>query len=153
MDLKFKPLIDNLHAKYEQLIAMSPVTVETTLADTPEGGVYLFSEHGKHLYAGRTKRSIRARLRDHVGPSNDCPFAWRLAREATGNVKATYQSVGSRKALLAQPDFKAAYEQAKKQIRKMEVRYVGESYPLRQALFEIYVAVVTEEKYNDFDTH
>jgi len=35
----------------------------------------------------------------------------------------------------------------------MEVRYVGESDPLKQALLEIYVAVVTKAKFNDFDTH
>ena len=35
----------------------------------------------------------------------------------------------------------------------MNVRYVHEKDPVRQALLEIYVAVATEAKYNDFDTH
>jgi hypothetical protein len=35
----------------------------------------------------------------------------------------------------------------------MHVQYVHEPDPLRQALLEIYVAVVTGAKYNDFDTH
>ena len=35
----------------------------------------------------------------------------------------------------------------------MHVRYVHEPEPLRQALLEIYVAVVAEAKYNKFDTH
>ena len=38
-------------------------------------------------------------------------------------------------------------------LRKMDVRFVGESDPVKQALLEIYVAVVSGAKYNDFDTH
>ncbi len=43
--------------------------------------------------------------------------------------------------------------QAKIDIRATEVRYVGEDRPTHQALLEIYVATVTEAKYNDFDNH
>ena len=35
----------------------------------------------------------------------------------------------------------------------MEVQYVGEPEPLKQALLEIYVAVATKAKYIDFNTH
>jgi hypothetical protein len=35
----------------------------------------------------------------------------------------------------------------------MKVRYVQEDDPLRQALLEIYVAIATKAKRNDFDTH
>ena len=35
----------------------------------------------------------------------------------------------------------------------MQVRYVHEPEPLQQTLLEIYVAVVTGARYNDFDTH
>ena len=35
----------------------------------------------------------------------------------------------------------------------MQVRYVEEIDPLRQALLEIYVAVVLKTPYNDFNTH
>ena len=153
MDNRFKELIDNLHAKFEALSRMEPVTVDTVPADTPKGGIYLFSEGYHHLYAGRTKRSIRDRLKDHVSTAEDCPFAWHLAREATGKKVASYKSEGSRKHLLSQPSFKKAYEDAKLRIRKMRVRYVGEPDPLRQALLEIYVAVVTKSRFNDFDTH
>jgi hypothetical protein len=114
--------------------------------------VYLFSDGRKHLYAGRTKRKIAVRIRNHFSAAPDCPFAWLLAREAT-NRKAAYTREGSRKALLADPTFKAKYEAAKKRIRKMNVRFVHEPDPVRQALLESYVAVVTRAKYNDFDTH
>lgn len=153
MDSRFSRLTESLHAKAEALRSMDPVTVDSIPTDTPTGGVYLFSSHGRHLYVGRTKRKIRERIKDHVSTADDCPFAWRLAREATNNKVATYRSKGSRKDLLSQPSFKRAYEKAKNQIRQMEVRYVGEPDPLRQALLEIYVAVVTEAEHNDFDTH
>lgn len=153
MDRRFKHLIENLDGKFKALSAMEPVTVDSAPVHAPRGGVYLFSEGARHLYAGRTKRNIRDRLRDHVSTADDCPFAWHLAREATGNKVASYKSEGSRKHLLGQPHFKRAYEDAKQRIRRMHVRYVGESDPLRQALLEIYVAVVAEAKFNDFDTH
>ena len=153
MDAKFNKLIEDLHSKYETLISMRPFTIGTVPSDCPVGGVYLFSENGIHLYTGRTKRNIRERLKYHVSKANDCPFAWHLARVQTGKTEASYKIKGSRKDLLTQDDFKQAYEQAKARIRQMEVRYIGESDPVKQALLEIYVAVVSDAKYNDFDTH
>ncbi len=153
MDKNFKSIVEGLHNKYEALMTMSPVTVDTTPNNCPVGGIYLFSENGEHLYAGRTKRKIKTRLNGHVGTAPDSPFAWHLAREATGHTKATYQEQGSRKHLLSLPYFVTEYQKAKDRIRKMEVRYVEEPDPLKQALLEIYVAVVSGAKYNDFDTH
>jgi len=153
MNPQFADLIEGLHSKYESLMAMIPITVDTAPNDTPKGGIYLFSSAGSHLYVGRTKRSIRDRLKDHVSTADDCPFAWHLAREATGNMVASYKSHGSRKHLLSQSGFRDAYDKAKQEIREMQVRYVGEPDPLKQALLEIYVAVATEAKHNDFDTH
>jgi hypothetical protein len=153
MNDKFKDLISQLHTKFEILMAMPPVTVDTVPKDTPTGGVYLFSVGNDHLYVGRTKRSIRHRLKDHVSTADDCPFAWRLARETTKQLKASYRREGSRADLLSRHEFKCAYDDAKARIRCMDVRYVGEGNPLRQALLEIYVAVATDAKHNDFDTH
>jgi len=153
MDNKFTTIIDGLHKKYQELISMPPVTIDTIPSDCPVGGVYLFSEQGKHLYAGRTKCSIKIRLKGHVSKANDCPFAWHLAREKTGIKKATYKTEGSRNHLLSQSSFVQAYEDSKRRIRTMDVRYVGEANPLKQALLEIYVAVVSGAQFNDFDTH
>jgi len=153
MNPQFAALIESLNLKFELLMSMVPVTVDTARKDTPKGGIYLFSSAGSHLYVGRTKRSIRDRLKDHVSTADDCPFAWHLARDATNNTVASYKSEGPRKHLLSQSIFRKAYESAKQDIRKMEVRYVGEPEPLKQALLEIYVAVATETKHNDFDTH
>lgn len=71
----------------------------------------------------------------------------------TGRLHPKYAVNDSRRALGADPEFKTAFEQAKKRVRRMELRYVEESDPLRQTLLEIYVAVVLKTPYNDFDTH
>lgn len=152
MNDKFRDLIDTLHGKCEALLAMRPVTASDIPRDTPVGGVYLFSDGPTHLYVGRTKRRIAVRVRNHFSTAPDCPFAWLLAREATGR-RASYKKDGSRTALLVDPGFKAEYERAKNRIREMNVRYVHEPDPTRQALLEIYVAVATGTRYNDFDTH
>ena len=152
MNERFRNLVDALHGKYEALLTMGPIVAREIPTDTPVGGVYLFSEGSIHLYAGRTKRPIAVRIRNHCSTAPDCPFAWLLAREATGR-KATYTRDGSRKMLLADAAFKAAYQAAKDRIRGMGVRYVHEPDPTSQALLEIYVAVATGARYNDFDTH
>lgn len=71
----------------------------------------------------------------------------------TGNLQPGYTAKSSRAALAADPEFAKAFAQAKNRIRQMELRFVEETDPLRQALLEIYVAVVLATPYNDFDTH
>jgi len=152
MNKIFQKLIEGLESRCQALLTMVPVMAEDIPRDTPVGGVYLFSEGSTHLYAGRTKRRIAVRVRNHFSTATDCPFAWLLARETTGRL-ATYKAEGSRKSLLADPVFKAEYERAKNRIRQMNVRYVHEADPVRQALLEIYVAIAAQAKYNDLDTH
>jgi hypothetical protein len=62
MDEKFRILVEGLSQKYNDLISMEPVTIDTSPRDTPKGGVYLFYENEIPMYAGRTKRKIRKRL-------------------------------------------------------------------------------------------
>ena len=149
---RFRDLVVGLERQCQKLLAMRPVVAEDVPNDTPVGGVYLFSEGSRHLYAGRTKRRLAVRIRNHFSTARDCPFAWLLAREATGQMP-TYTRKGSRRSLLADPAFEAEYESAKRRIHRMSARYVSEPHPVRQALLEIYVAVETGAKCNDFDTH
>jgi hypothetical protein len=51
-----------------------------------------------------------------------------------------------------QPDFLAAFSEAKARVRAMDFRFVEQRDQTRQALLEIYAAVVLETKYNDFAT-
>jgi len=99
---------------------------------------------------------FRQRLRQHSIPAaqhNQAVFAFKLAREATGRTDATYSKKGSRAELQKDPQFAEAFTQAKARVRNMELRFVEETDPLRQALLEIYVAVALGTPYNDFETH
>ncbi len=154
MNHVFASLLRDLPAKLEQLLASSPVRLsDSYLRSQDKSGVYLFTENERHLYVGRTKRSILTRVRNHVSTAKDCPFAFRLARESSGRLKASYGGAGTRKQLLQDQGFASAYEEAKNRIRNMDVRWVVEPDPLKQCLLEIYVAVTLATPYNDFDTH
>ena len=121
----------------------------------PPIAVYSFSEGDNHLYVGRTNR-LRPRLLEHGRPSsghNSAPFAFLLAREATGKTTPAYQTNGSRRELEADPLFAAAFTAAKLRVRAMDIRFVEEAIPIRQALLEMYAAVALQTPYNDFDTH
>jgi len=156
MDAKFLSHIEALKPQLERLIRMPPVTPVTLPTKMHRKGVYLLSERDKHLYVGRSN-DIKERIGRHSRPGAThrmAAFAFRLAREATGNVKATYKKgKGSRAALMEDPRFVEAFDYAKARIRKMSVRFVEETDPVRQALLEIYVAVVLETPYNNFDNH
>lgn len=134
---------------------MAPVTTSTLPRRMPASGVYLFTEAARHLYVGRSNR-LRSRIRRHGAENakhNMAAFAFRIAREATGHTDASYKTQGSRRWLVDDPNFARIFLEAKARIRSMEVRFVEEADQLRQALLEMYVAVVLNTPYNDFDTH
>jgi hypothetical protein len=140
----FRAHVEALHPKLNALLEMPPVTRGTLPKVMPRKGVYLFSENGRHLYVGRSN-GIRKRLGRHCRKSakhNMASFAFLLARETTGRTRATHRKgEGSRVALADDPLFGPAFVEAKERIRRMEVRYVEEEDPTRQALLEIYVAL------------
>ncbi|HKW34594.1 MAG TPA: GIY-YIG nuclease family protein [Candidatus Acidoferrum sp.] len=151
----FKQYVESLHPSFERLMEMSPVKMSALPKRLPEKCVYLFSEGEQTLYVGRTRR-LRQRLRQHSvagAQHNQAVFAFKLAREVTGRTVAAYSIKGSRAALSVEPLFAEAFTQAKARVRKMDLRFVEETDPLRQALLEIYVSIVLGTKYNDFDTH
>ncbi|MBI4502830.1 MAG: hypothetical protein HY700_16920 [Gemmatimonadetes bacterium] len=155
MHPRFKKYVADLDTGLRHLLKAKPVLPAELPSDMPLAGVYLFSERGRHLYVGRSNR-LRRRIGRHcrLGATHRMgAFAFRLAREATGYLKATYKTEGSRSALLKNRRFAAAFVRAKARIRRMHVRYVEESDPVKQALLEIYVATVLKTPYNDFDTH
>lgn len=153
MHPKFRALVEPLEPKFQRLISMEPVKLSSLPRKMPEAGVYVFFEDGKPLYIGRTNR-MKNRIRYHSRESaKDAPFAFRIARESTGYTKASYQKKDSRKDLLSKPDFINAFADAKQRIRNMDLRFVEESNQIRQALLEVYTAVVLETPYNDFETH
>jgi len=155
MNENFKQHVDSLHPKFESLLQSSPFKFDTLPKELPKAGVYLFTEGDKHLYVGRTN-SLRRRLQQHCRPGsghNSSPFAFRLAREVRGVMKATYKFEGSRTALAQDAVFAEAFTHSKARLRAMTIRVVEEADPLRQALLEMYVAIALDAKYNDFDNH
>jgi predicted GIY-YIG superfamily endonuclease len=155
MDPTFRQFVEMLHPSFERLMQMAPMCMAALPSKLPEKCIYLLSEEQNHLYVGRT-RKLRQRLRQHsieAAQHNQAVFAFKLAREATGRLAAAYSATGSRVTLCAEPAFAEAFQQAKVRVRKMDLRFVEEADPTRQALLEIYVSVVLRTKYNDFDTH
>ncbi|MBI3013782.1 MAG: GIY-YIG nuclease family protein [Candidatus Tectomicrobia bacterium] len=155
MNEDFRRHIETLEPAYQRLQTMSPVTVRSLPEDVPQAGVYLFSNERTAWYVGRSNR-MRQRLQEHCRRSsghNTAPFAFRIARELTGKAEATYSQEGSRIALEKDPNFQEVFQREKERIADMELRFVQEADPVRQALLEIYVAMASRARYNDFDTH
>jgi predicted GIY-YIG superfamily endonuclease len=154
MDETFRQYVEALHPAYERLVAMPPVKIATIPKNAPSKCIYLFSEAGKPLYVGRTNH-LRQRMRQHSIPAaqhNQAVFAFKIARKKTGHPVAAYSAEGGRLALTREPEFAKAFAEAKARIREMEVRFVEEEDPFRQALLEIYAAVAMKTPYNDFQT-
>ncbi len=153
MNTDFQQAVDSVHAKYTALMAMEPVHLAVLPCRMPEKGVYLLSESDRHLYAGRTN-SLRTRLRNHVHDSHySATLAFLMARIQTGNLRPSYRPHGSRADLLRNAEFREAFDSARERIREMDIRYVEERDPVRQALLEIYVALASGAEHNSFDTH
>ena len=151
----FRQHIESLEPSFQRLIQMVPVTVATLPMDAPMSGIYLFTEDEQHLYVGRTN-TIRKRLQNHCRPSsghNSATFAFRLARQITGQTIATYTEQGSRSALENDPQFSPIFIEQKARVKNMNVRYVSEPDPMKQALLEMYVSVSLATPHNDFDNH
>ena len=156
MDDEFQTHVRALRPKLDALLSMSPVRPTNLPKAMPDRGVYLLTENGEHLYVGRSN-NIRGRIGRHCKPAAThrmAAFAFRLARQETGNIRATYRKgTGSREALMEDPVFAAAFENAKFRICGMDLRFVEETDPVRQALLEVYVALAVKAKHNDFDNH
>lgn len=152
----FAILLEGLHPKYEKLMAMPPCGAGRFPKGMPKQGVYLFSEGELHLYVGRSNK-IRARYGRHCNPGATdrmAAFAFKLAREATGRTTASYKAGDdSRKGLMQNPEFSAAFKAAKARIREMDFRFVEETDQNAQALLEIYCTLVLNAHFNDFNTH
>jgi hypothetical protein len=155
MDVRFARIVERLHPSLERLVSMAPAGKGKLPKELPQQGVYLFSEGDRHLYVGRSK-NLRRRYAHHCNPGsqqNQAVLAFRLAREMTGKIKPAYLAgEDSRVGLSTEPLFVAAFVEAKARIRRMDYRCVEETDPTRQALLELYIAIVLECPYNDFNT-
>jgi hypothetical protein len=148
---EFADYVDLMPVYLDRLRA-SPALEPNDIKKLP--GIYYFSEDGITLYVGRTK-NMRQRYKNHCHPGskgNDAPFAFKLARIETGRLKPSYKAEGSRKQLMEDELFKAAFDQSKARIRKMELRFIEIDDPIMQTLFEVYASLVLKSVHNDFAT-
>lgn len=155
MNAEFKQFVELLHPSFEQLVAMKPVTAAAIPPHAPSSCIYLFSEGDRHLYTGRT-RDLRQRMRQQSLPGsqhNQAALAFKLACQDCGKSAVRYVKGEGRAGLAADPEFAVAFTAAKARVRAMELRFVEELEPTRQALLEIYVSVALSTPYNDFNTH
>ena len=155
MNQEFRVQVESLEPKFQALVSMPSVRFDSLPRTMPKRGIYLFSEGGSHLYIGRTN-GLRKRLRNHCrlsGTHFTATFAFRIARHETGRSKASYTPEGSRAQLCADPIFGPAFQAAKERVSEMDIRFVEEVDPVRQALLEIYAATVLHTPFNDFENH
>ena len=153
MSDQFDNVIECVRAKFTELCASPKHTIAHLPKGMPEPGIYLIYEGGERLYVGRTNR-LRKRLQSHTRNNhNQATFAFLLARHETGNLKASYKRDGSRKDLLGNPHFRAAFDTARERIKKMTVQFVEEADPIKQTILEVFTAFETKAKFNDFENH
>jgi hypothetical protein len=155
MNDTFRQHVESLHPSFERLMSMSPVKVCSLPKPMPNRGIYLFSENATHLYVGRTNR-LRQRLGEHCrksSPHNSAPFAFLIARAESKMVAASYKPEGSRADLAKHEVFGPAFIAAKDRVGKMDVRFVEEADPLRQALLEMYASIALATPHNSFENH
>jgi hypothetical protein len=156
LDRSFLPYLETLDEKKGKLISSSAISSKIESPKSGSRGVYLFSENGIHLYVGRSN-DIKGRYGRHCNPGathTQAAFAFKLAREKTGYIKASYKKgPETRKELVKKPAFLKAFNSSKERLRNMDFRFVLETDPLKQCLLEIYCATCLDTKYNDFDNH
>jgi hypothetical protein len=155
MNPKFAALVESLEPTFQRLIQMEPVSADRLPRSMPARGIYLFSDRGRHLYVGRSN-NIRRRIGLHCragSQHNQATFAFRMARHETGRTEAAYTVSGSRGELVKDAVFGPVFIDSKARIRSLDLRFVEECDPTRQALLEIYAATVLETPFNDFENH
>jgi len=150
---EFTQAVKDVEQKCSALFTSPQYNMGDLPKEMPLAGVYIFSENGNALYVGRTN-NLRKRLQYHTRNNhNQATFAFLLAREQTGNKRATYQKEGSRNDLLSQPVFRSEFDNARERIKRMHVQFIEEVNPIRQAILEICAALRAKARYNDFDNH
>lgn len=98
---------------------------------------------------------LRERFHRHFTNPRCAAFAFLLARKKTGFTQRSYKKGSglTRAELMKDLVFKAAFDDAKSQMKEMDYRCVEETDPTKQALLEIYCATVLGAEHNDFDNH
>jgi len=149
---EFDKIVKDVKKECSLLLKSPKYRMDKLPKEMPLAGIYIFYENDTALYVGRTNK-MKNRLKYYTNNShNQATFAFRIAGEKTGK-KATYRKEGSRKNLLEDDVFKDEFDNARDRIRKMDVQFIEEADPNRQAVLEICTTLRVKAIYNDFDNH
>ena len=146
-------VILNLEGRCCELMATTPQIRQDLMPVPKIPAIYLFSESGKPMYVGRT-RKLNNRLAEHTNPSGDrfaATFAFRIAKCEAQKGKVDVTLTGAKLERL--PEFQAYFDAAKNQVANMGIRFIEIEDSIEQTLLEVYVAESLATRYNDFDTH
>lgn len=155
----FQKQSEKIEAYFDELMkkpSCSPSQLLQSQIDKRIAGVYVFSEiiNGKEMfwYVGQSVSVIK-RLKEHCGQAQDdkANFAYKLVMD-TGKIKLVrYSPTSSKSDVLRHPDYSALFNAATSRIQLMNYRFVEVTNKLERNLLEIYVAVVLQSKYNNFN--
>lgn len=141
-------------ARMEPLLAAPARRVADHPAVPNTPGIYLFTEGGRAIYVGQS-RKLRARLRHHTvatSKQNQASFAFNIAKlEAK---RAGVDTARFREVLQADAGFDEHFTRAKSRVAQMVVRFIELADPIERTLFEVYAALALDTaEFNTFETH
>jgi hypothetical protein len=107
------------------------------------------------IFGNKNGRAVIPALNHMLGlagqkvPRESC----HLRRLDTGDEQMDKSSLTPFFLIMSDTEFAKAFDAAKRRVATMDIRYVAELDPTRQALLEIYAATVLRTPYNDFENH
>ena len=148
----FHAAVDRMPEHFSELMSGEPLPMRAPKEWAGLHAIYVFYDaNGEPCHVGRT-RNLQGRIRAHTANSHhSASFAFKRARKELG-VEATYRKGEGRADLLARPDFRAAFDRHRGEIREMSVRYVEIDCPIEQHLFELYAAMRLGTSLSEFTT-
>lgn len=153
MNMEFESLIKKLPLLMEQL-EKSPLRSRTELGKLPQRGIYVFCENELPIYVGRTNR-LKNRILEHGrngSGHNKAPFAFNLAKKVAKENGIDINA--QRNNLERDPAFQSLFQEAKIRVANMPIKFVEESDPILQTIFEVYASLeLGTSEYNSFDNH
>lgn len=127
-----------------------------------QGGIYIFYKDEEAIYVGRTK-NIRARIQNHIRDSSkheSATFVFNLAKmyfidNNRADIFRTKGKKRTRAQLMKVKEFKNIFDEQKKVLKSMKLKYFVLEHDILQTMVEPYLAykLKTYPKHNNFETH
>ena len=151
-DERFYNLVARMRPLMDELEATNAIRIERDgVMGVPQQGVYVFYEHSRPLYVGRSN-NMRNRIRIQGAESsrnNSASFAFSLLLDA----------IGGRPKVLTRPQierqYSAEFSRQRERVRNMDIRSVEITDQAEQSLFQLYAIITlgTAPGFNRLDTY